>query len=233
MKNSGIDEKVKERLLELADEKYKEFHSGLCKGMKTELLGVRVPLLREYAKELYKTCSLEELSNIGEEYYEEVMLKGMIIGLQTKADFKDITKQIEDFVTKIDNWAICDTFCAGLKITKKYKAEMYDFIKKYLKSNKEFEIRFGLVMLLDYYIEDEYIDEVLKICDSIEHEGYYVKMAVAWLISVTLIKYYDITVKYLKNSDLDDFTYNKALQKGIESYRINDVQKDFLRKMKR
>ena len=233
MKNLGISEKVKERLLELADEKYKEFHSTLCKGIKTELLGVRVPVLRNYAKELYKAYTIEELSTIGEEYYEEVMLKGMIIGLQTKADFKDITKQIEAFVPKIDNWAICDTFCAGLKITKKHKTEMYDFIEKYLKSDKEFEIRFGLVMLLDYYIEEEYINEVLKICDSIEHEGYYVKMAVAWLISVALMKYYDLTIKYLKNSKLDDFTYNKALQKAIESYRITEEQKNNLRKMKR
>ena len=233
MSNKNIREIVKEKLLELADEKYKEFHSGLCKGMKTELLGVRVPVLRQYAKELYKTYSLEELSIIGEEYYEEIMLKGMIIGLQTKTDFEDITKQIEEFVPKIDNWAVCDTFCAGLKITKKYKKEMYNFIQKYLKSDKEFEIRFGIVMLLDYYIDEEHIEEVLKICNNIKHDGYYVKMAVAWLISFAIIKYYDITIKYLEICDLDDFTYNKALQKAIESYRITDKQKDYLRKMKR
>ena len=98
MENSNINIIVKEKLLELADEKYKEFHSGLCKGMKTELLGVRVPVLRNYAKELYKTYTLKELSTIGEEYYEEVMLKGMIIGLQTKADFTEIQKQIEDSI---------------------------------------------------------------------------------------------------------------------------------------
>ena len=206
MSNKNIREIVKEKLLELADEKYKEFHSGLCKGMKTELLGVRVPVLRQYAKELYKTYSLEELSIIGEEYYEEIMLKGMIIGLQTKTDFEDITKQIEEFVPKIDNWAVCDTFCAGLKITKKYKKEMYNFIQKYLKSDKEFEIRFGIVMLLDYYIDEEHIEEVLKICNNIKHDGYYVKMAVAWLISFAIIKYYDITIKYLEICDLDDFT---------------------------
>ena len=233
MENSNINIIVKEKLLELADEKYKEFHSGLCKGMKTELLGVRVPVLRNYAKELYKAYTIEELSTIGEEYYEEIMLKGMIIGLQTKADFKEIKKQIEEFVPKIDNWAVCDTFCAGLKITKKYKPEMYDLIEKYLNSDKEFEIRFGLVMLLDYYLDDEYIDRVFEICNSIKHEGYYVKMAIAWLISFALIKYYDCTIKYLKNSKLDDFTYNKAIQKAIESYRINDNQKEELRKMKR
>ena len=228
-----INKKVEDKLIQLADVKYKEFHSGLCKGMKTELLGIRVPVLREYAKELYKEYPLEELCKIGEEYYEEVMLKGMIIGFQTKAEIKFAQKQIEDFVPKIDNWAICDIFCAGLKITKKYKKEMFDFIKKYLKSDKEFEIRFAVVMLLDYYIDEEHIKEVLEICDNIKHDGYYVKMAVAWAISVALMKYYDITIKYLKNCNLDDFTYNKALQKGIESYRINDEQKIQLRNLKR
>ena len=228
-----INKKVEDKLIQLADVKYKEFHSGLCKGMKTELLGIRVPVLREYAKELYKEYPLEELGKIGEEYYEEVMLKGMIIGFQTKAEIKFAQKQIEDFVPKIDNWAICDIFCAGLKITKKYKKEMFDFIKKYLKSDKEFEIRFAVVMLLDYYIDEEHIKEVLEICDNIKHDGYYVKMAVAWVISVALMKYYDITIDYLKDCKLDDFTYNKALQKGIESFRINDEQKAQLRSLKR
>lgn len=228
-----INKIVKNKLIQLSDEKYKEFHSGLCKGMKAKLLGVRVPVLRGYAKELYKEYSLEELNKIGEDYYEEIMLKGMIIGFQNKADFEFVTKQIKEFIPKIDNWAVCDTFCAGLKITKKYKSEMFNFIKKYLESDKEFEIRFGVVMLLDYYIDEEHMKNVLEICDSIKHEGYYVKMAVAWAISVCLMKYYDITIKYLKNCNLDDFTYNKALQKGIESYRINDEQKIQLRNLKR
>lgn len=228
-----INKIVKNKLIQLSDEKYKEFHSGLCKGMKAKLLGVRVPVLRGYAKELYKEYSLEELNKIGEDYYEEIMLKGMIIGFQNEADFEFVTKQIKEFIPKIDNWAVCDTFCAGLKITKKYKSEMFNFIKKYLESDKEFEIRFGVVMLLDYYIDEEHMKNVLEICDSIKHEGYYVKMAVAWAISVCLMKYYDITIKYLKNCNLDDFTYNKALQKGIESYRINDEQKIQLRNLKR
>ena len=228
-----INKKVKKELIELSDLKYKEFHSGLCKGMKTELLGVRVPILRQYAKKLYKSYSLEELGKIGEEYYEEIMIKGMIIGLQNKSEFKYITNQIEDFVPKIDNWGICDTFCAGLKITKKYKEEMFKFIKKYLKSNKEFELRFAVVMCLDYYLDEEHIKEVLEICNNIKHDGYYVKMAVAWAVAEALTQYYDITIAYLKDCNLDDFTYNKALQKGIESFRINDEQKVQLRNLKK
>ncbi len=110
---------------------------------------------------------------------------------------------------------------------------MFKFLQKYLKSSKEFEIRFGVVMLLDYYVEEQYLDKLFEIFDSIKNTEYYVQMAVAWAISICLIKYYDQTCTYLENAILDDFTYNKAIQKAIESYRISDEKKAFLRKMKR
>ena len=157
------------------------------------------------------------------------MLKGMIIGLNTKADIKEIISDIEEFVPKIDNWAVCDTFCAGLKITKKYKDEIWNLLKKYLSSNKEFEIRFAVVMILDYYIEEKRLNEIYKICDKIENDAYYVKMAVAWCISICLVKYYDETLNYLETCKLDDFTYRKAIQKAIESYRLTDEQKEILK----
>ena len=192
-----------------------------------------MPILRQYAKELKEKYKLQELEYIGEDYYEEIMLKGIIIGLQNKSEFNIVVEQIKKFVPKIDNWAVCDTFCAGLKITKKHKDEMLEFIKIYLNSVKEFELRFAIVMLLDYYIDNEHISEVLQICDKVKHDGYYVKMAVAWAVSVCLMKYYDVTMQYLKNCSLDDFTYNKALQKAIESFRISNDKKEELRKLKR
>ena len=119
-----IDKQVKQKLQQLSDQKYKKFHSNLCQNTKAPILGVRVPILRQYAKELLQTYKMEELEQIDEQYYEEVMLKGMIIGLQNKSNFNNIINQIKEFVPKIDNWAVCDTFCAGLKITKKYKKEI-------------------------------------------------------------------------------------------------------------
>ncbi len=229
-----MKEKVKKDLKNLADKKYKEFHSNLCPGdNKTKnMMGIRVPVLRNYAKELSKECSIDTLLNeLDDEYYEEIMLQGMLIGF-LKGDIGDIQQRIENFVPKIDNWAICDTFCAGLKITNKHKKEMWDFIQKYLKSTKEFEIRFAVVMILNYYIEEEYIEKIFKIFDSITSNEYYVQMAVAWAIAELLIKFYDDTLEYLKRADLDKFTYNKALQKAIESYRITEEQKTILRKMK-
>lgn len=225
---------IKEELKKLVDEKYKEFHSNLCPGI-NNILGIRVPVLRNYAKQLVKDNILEELlANIDDEYYEEVMLQGMIIGLNKKISFEQLEKYIKNFIPKIDNWAICDTFCAGLKITKKYKNEMWELIQETLKSSKEFEIRFAIVMILDYYIDEEYLEKDFEIFDQIKHEEYYVKMAIAWAISICLIKFYDETTSYLiNNTSLDNWTYNKAIQKAIESYRITDKQKDELRKMKR
>lgn len=226
-------EKIKNKLFELADEKYKEFHGGLCPGV-NNIIGVRVPVLRNYAKELVKKYSLEELWNqIDDEYYEEIMLKGMIIGLSKKENIDVVFNYIKQFVPKINNWAVCDVFCAGLKITKKYKEEMWNFIQTYIKSEKEFEIRFAIVMILDYYIEEEYLEKDFKIFDSITSKDYYVQMAIAWAVSICLIKHYDETVEYLRNCKLDKFTFNKSLQKAIESYRVTEDKKQYLRKMKK
>lgn len=227
-----MKQKIKEKLLELADPKYKEFHSGLCPGT-DNIIGVRVPVLRNYAKELGKEYEISELlKQIDNQYYEEIMLQGMLIGL-AKQDFETMQKQIEEFVPKIDNWAVCDVFCAGLKATKKKKEEMWHFIQKYLLSDQEFKIRFGVVMILDYYIEEDYLEKDFKIFDAITSQAYYVQMAVAWAISIALIKFYDKTIKYLENAKLDNFTYNKALQKAIESYRITEEKKQVLREMKK
>ena len=234
MKND-IKIQTKEHILKLADEKYKEFHSKLCPNT-DNILGVRVPILRNYAKELSKNYTTDELlKNIDNQYYEEIMLQGMIIGLSKERDFEVIKKYIKDFVPKIDNWAICDVFCAGLKITKKYKEDMWDFIQTYLKSKNEFYLRFAIVMILDFYIEEEYLERNFEIFNNVRSDKYYVQMAIAWAISICLIKYYDKTIKYLKSKEckLDNFTYNKSLQKAKESFRISKEQKEELQKMKK
>ncbi len=217
---------IRNELFKLKDDKYKEFHSSLCPGVDT-IIGVRVPVLRKYAKELAKINWKENFINIQNDYYEEIMLQGMIIGIAIK-DIKELKIYLEDFIPKIDNWAVCDVCCAGLKLTQKNQEEMWDFLQKYLKSNKEFEIRFGIVMLLDYYINENYIDRILKIFDNIKSDFYYVKMAVAWAISICYIKFPKETEEYLKNNNLDEFTYKKSIQKIKESYRVSKEQKQKL-----
>jgi len=230
-----MKQEIKNKLYELQDLKYKKFHKNLCPGT-DNIIGIRVPILRNYAKEIIKKYSAKEILNqIDDEYYEETLLQGMIIGLSKEKDLEIHLKRIKEFVPKIDNWAICDTFCAGLKITKKYKKEMWDFIQSYFKSKKEFEVRFAVVMILDFYVEEEYLKRNLEIFNKIKTDKYYIQMAVAWAISICFIKFYEETIKYFKsnNCNLDKFTYNKSLQKAIESYRITPEQKDELKKMKK
>ncbi|KYZ75340.1 DNA alkylation repair protein [Anaerosporomusa subterranea] len=226
-----MDETVRERILELVDEEYRQFHSSLLPGT-NNILGVRLPLLRELAKELAKGDWRGYLAMAQDEYYEEVMLQGLVIGY-AKADIDEILAYVAAFVPKINNWGVCDSFCSSLKITKQHRMRVWEFIQPYLLSEKEFELRFGIVMMLDFYMEGEYIDQVLTLLDGAKHEGYYVKMAVAWAISICFINYPEKTMAYLQNNTLDDFTYNKALQKITESFRVDKETKALIRSMKR
>lgn len=227
------NEEIKSRLLELADKKYQEFHSGLCPGT-NNIIGVRVPVLRNFAKEIAKEENVKEYLQMNQaEYYEEVLLQGMLIGVTKQLKIKEVFYYLEQFIPKIDNWAVCDITAAGLKITKKYPIEMWNFLMPYLSSKEEFELRFAIVMLLDFYITEEYIDQVLAILNQVKHTGYYVKMAVAWAISIAFIRFPEKTMNLLEKNQLDDFTFNKALQKIIESYRVSENVKNQMRKMKR
>lgn len=226
-----MENKIRQDLFSMQDLKYKEFHGSLCPDM-DNIIGVRIPKLREYAKELYKCNNVKDIK-IEDKYYEELVIQGILIGFQTKAPIEEVIKQVEEFIPKINSWAVCDTFYAGLKITKKYQTEMFKVIKEYLKSTQEYQVRFAIVMLLDYYINDQYIDQVLQILDNVKLDKYYVQMANAWAISICLIKYYNKTLDFLNTTKIDDFTYNKGIQKAIESYRITDEQKEYLRTLKR
>lgn len=226
------NQEIREKLFELADDKYKEFHSGLCPNT-NNIIGVRVPILRNFAKELIKQVEYKEyLENALDDYYEEVMLQGMVIG-HIKIGIEEKLEYIAKFVPKIDNWAVCDVCCAGFKDAKKYPKEVWNFLQPYLHSNQEFRIRFGVVMLLSYYMTEEYIDRVLNEMNTILKEEYYVKMAVAWLVSVAYIKFPEKTMPFLEECNLDNFTYNKALQKITESYQVTQQEKEKIKSMKR
>lgn len=222
---------LRDKLFELSDDKFKTFHSRLCPNT-DNIIGVRLPLLRQLAKEIAKGDWRNFLSNSKEEYYEEILINGLVIAY-AKCDVEERLNYIESFVPKIDDWAICDSFCNTLKFVNKNKEIMWEFIQPYLKSYNEFEIRFAVVIILNYYITEDYIDLVLKTLDNIKHDGYYVKMAVAWAISMCFIKFEEKTMAYLKDNSLDDFTYNKSLQKICESLRIDKNTKELIKSMKR
>lgn len=226
-----IKDKVRKKIFELSDEKYKEFHTKLS-PTSSNIIGVRMPLLRKLAKEIAKGDWREYLKTAENEYYEEIMLQGIVIGC-VKVDVEERLQLISKFIPKIDGWGICDSFCNGLKFIKSNKERMWNFIQPYLKSDQEFYVRFAVVVLLDFYIDEAYITRVLYALDKIKHPGYYVKMAVAWSVSVCYIKFPEITMVYLKNNSLDDFTYNKSLQKITESFRVDNEIKLVIKRMKR
>ena len=217
-----------------ADEKYRNFHSSLVPNAeKSGILGIRMPRLREIGKEISKGNARSFLAVSRSELYEERMVRGIVTGLIKTKDFDDFTALVDNFATEVDNWAICDCFCAGLKEVKKYKSKFFSYIQTYLDSNDDWKIRIALVIMLDYYLDNEYIDEVLRRCDSVKSTYYYVSMAKAWLVATAVAKCKDKTMEYLHNNSLDDETFNKAIQKCIESRRIDDDTKAYLRTLKR
>ncbi len=216
-------------LVSLADPKYRKFAAGLLPGTQN-ILGVRLPQLRRLAKEFAKGDWRSYLAAASDTTFEEIMLQGMVIGY---ADGKpeEMFGYIAAFVPKIDNWSVCDSFCAGLKITKQYPEEMWRFLQDYLKSDQEFAVRFGVVMTLWYFIDEDHLNEIFEIFDTIHHDGHYVKTAVAWAVSACYVKMPEKTTQYLAFCRLDEETYTKALQKIIESRCIDQETRTCIRRL--
>ncbi len=220
-----------ESLRKLQDAKYREFHSKLCPG-KENVLGVRVPAQKKLARELAKKNWQEVLNSTIGYWAEEKIVYGLVIAYAPLT----ITEQIgylEKFIPRIDSWAVCDIVCSSLKSFQKAREIGWHFLQPYLKSKQEYQVRFGVVMLLDHYLTDEYIDRVLTSYEKVKLDKYYVQMAIAWGISAAYIKFTQKTKTFLNQTDLDDFTYNKAIQKCLESFRVSEKDKKALRKMKR
>lgn len=226
-----MENTIREQIFELIDPDYQKFSTALIPNI-NNVLGVRLPELRKLAKKIAKGDWRTYLATAEDKYFEEIMLQGMVIGY-VKTDIEEILSYVASLVPKIDNWSVCDSFCTGLKFTKENKERVWTFLQPYLSSKKEYEIRFGVVMLLDFYIEIEYIDRVLILLNRAKHDGVYAKMAVAWAVSICYVKFPDTTMEYLRNNTLDDFTYNKAIQKISESNRVDQETKTLIRSMKR
>lgn len=227
---------VREKILAMSDEKYRDFQKKLLPDTEN-FIGVRLPDLRKLAKEIakedaegYLAASLKRKPS--EELFEEIMLEGMVIGYMKKG-ISDIFSYAERFVPKIDNWSVCDSFCSGFKHALAYSERTWKWLEKFFSSKEEFAVRFGVVMLLNYYVNDTYIHKLFPIFDSIHHEGYYVKMAAAWAISICYMKYPELCMAYLQENKLDDFTYHKALQKITESQCVSEEEKRIISGMKK
>ena len=226
-------ENIKDILNEYIDEKFKDFTSALIPGARP-ILGVRVPILRKFAKEIAEGDWQTYLREASEDSYEEVAIKGFVIGY-AKAELEVLLPYIAEHIEKINDWSLCDGFCSNLKVVKKHREEILEFLLPYAKIDDEFKQRVVAVMLMTYYLTDEYIDMTLKVLDNLKNEKYYCKMAVAWAIATAWAKQREKTYCYMLdgNNTLDDWSYNKAIQKMLESLRVSDEDKVMLRKMKR
>lgn len=218
-------------LYSLEDKKYKEFHSKLILNNKN-IIGIRTPKLKEIAKDISKGNYLEFIKLCQNNLYEEKIIYGLVLGY-IKSDFKTITSLLDTYIYNIDNWAINDIVCANLKIFKTNQTEGFKYINKLLKNKNPFIIRFALVLLLDFYINDKYINEVLMIADKVKNNNYYVQMANAWLISICYIKYPNKTKTFLSNNNLNPWTQNKAISKIKDSKRVIDKDKKEISKLKK
>lgn len=226
--NSNYDDFLN-YLYSLQDKKYLDFHSKLVSN--TNIIGIRVPILKQIAKSLANNDYNSFINNNKHSTYEETMLHGLVIGY-LKCPFKDVLEYLNVFIPFNDNWAVNDTVCANLKIFKKNQEDGFKYINKLIKSKNDWTIRFGLVLLLDHYINDKYIDKIFNIINSIKSEEYYVKMANAWLLSICYIKYHKKTYNFLLNNNLDSFTFNKAISKICDSYRVDKSVKEQLKQLK-
>lgn len=222
---------IKQRLQALAEPDYRVFQAGLLPGV-DNLLGVRLPSLRRLARELAREEGAACLSRLTEDSFEETMLQGMVIGCLPDRP-ETVLPLAASFVPKITNWSLCDSFCSGFKLAARCPGIVWDFVLPYLSSEEEFAARFGVVMLLFYYVDNDHIDRVLELLGTVEQPGYYARMAVAWALSVCYVRFPEKTLAWLEECRLDDFTYNKALQKAVESRCVTPAQRVLLRSKKR
>lgn len=221
---------LRERLFAMADTRYRDFIAALTPGA-GKMIGVRLPLLRKIARETARGDWRRWLDEAEEEYFEEKMLQGLTIGY-AQCPPEEKLRRTADFMPKIDNWAVCDCCCWRLKAAE--REPMWRFLQPYFRSQREYEARFAVVMALSNFIDEEHIDRLLEILGAIRHEGYYVHMGVAWAVSVCYVKFPERTLRFLQeNCPLPDRTYNKALQKIVESLRVNDADKATIRALKR
>ena len=218
-------------LKSLQDKKYKEFHSSLVLNSKYEMIGIRVPIMRDIAKEIAKSNIEDFLQYAQDKYYEEVMIQGLVI-----SHIKDeelFYKSFQKYINKIDNWALCDSFCSSVKIVRKYEEKYFKEAVKIALNNAEFISRVGLVIILNHFISKDNLNNIFDTLNKIQSDKFYVNMAEAWLICEMFTKFPEETKIFLKKNNLNRFTQNKAISKIHDSYRVSMEEKELLNKYRK
>ena len=221
---------IRVELFKMQDMDYRDFNSKLIPTVdKESMIGIRTPDLRKYAKQLGKSSDvIEFLQTLPHKYFDENQLHAFIIS-EIK-DFKNCIDEINRFLPYIDNWATCDQLSP--KVFKKYHNELFEYIKDWLKSDKVYTLRFGIGMLMEHFLDEDFDILYPETVSKIRSGEYYINMMIAWYFATALAKRYESVIPFIENNSLDIWTHNKAIQKSIESYRITDEQKAYLRELK-
>ena len=213
---------LREELFNLQDLKYRDFHSALVPNIdKEQIIGVRLPELRKIGKKLTD-------NNFDWHYYEEIMLHGFYIGY-AKHSYEERISLLTEFIPYINNWAVCDCVSSTLKFVNKNRSDFLEFLKPYMNSQKEYELRFAVVMLMDYYLDDKYLKFTVDYLSKIKSDYYYVNMAVAWALSVAFVKDSNLVLPLIENYVLEPFVHNKTISKICDSYRVDKPIKEKLK----
>ena len=213
-------------LKSIQDIKYKEFHSSLVLNSKYEMIGIRVPIMRDIAKKIAKGNIEAFLQCAQDRYYEEVMIQGIVIS--HIKDEKQFYNYFKEYINKIDNWALCDSFCSSIKIVRKYEEKYFKEAIKMALNKEEFVSRVGLVMIINHFISQNNLDVILDTLNKIQSDKFYINMAEAWLVCEMYIKFPKETTKFIKKNNLNKFTQNKAISKIHDSYRVSKEEKELL-----
>ncbi len=221
---------LQKELLKLSDEKYAEFQAKLTPTIEREkFIGVRVPVLRKFAKEYIKSGEAGEfLNKLPHMYYDENMLHSLL--LSEINDYGEALTNCDKFLPFVDNWAVCDILSP--KAFKKNKEKLLYEIKRWVKSDEPYTVRFGIEMLMSHYLDGDFKSEYLNIPLEVKSDEYYVNMMIAWFYATALAKKWSDTFPIIKSQKLDKWIHNKTIQKAAESYRITDEQKQMLKELK-
>lgn len=224
------NEEILKRLFELQDTAYRDFHSGLVPNINSDtIIGVRTPELRKLAKELYGEEDVSGfLSALPHKYFDENQLHAFIISLDK--DFESTLDAVEEFLPYVDNWATCDQLSP--KIFKKNKSELLKRIEGWIESGKTYTVRFGIKMLMEHFLDEDFKLEYPERIAGIESGEYYVNMMIAWYFATALAKQYEKTIPFIERKILPVWTHNKAIQKSVESRRITPERKEYLKSLK-
>jgi len=224
-------EEVNARLIELAEEKNANRSTTITPGAKP-ILGARIPELRKLAKQIAKEDYRGFLENCPDDNFEQQCLQAFVLGY-AKDDIDRILAYADRFVPKIQDWAVNDGFCQTFTIARKYREKVWEWMQTYAMQDAEYAQRVPAVLALSHFLVEDYIEPVLELMNRLKYDGYYTKMAVAWCVATAYAKFPKETHAYMLHNELEDWTYNKSIQKMIESYRVTESAKEILRGMKR